>query len=269
MDNKNPQIEAVVFDWAGTTVDYGCFAPLDVFIEIFKEKEIDVTEEEAREPMGTLKWDHIHAMLQMDRIKGLWKDKFGQEPTTKDVDDLYARFEPLLFEILPNYCTPIPGVLDLIKRLRSQGLKIGSTTGYTQEMMDVVAPGAKKLGYEPDNLVTPDDLPQGRPAPWMVFMNAMALGVYPMKHIIKVGDTISDVREGVNSGAWSVGVVLGGSEMGLTEEEANNMDPDELFERMEDVKERFKAAGANYVIDHIGQLDQLIPKINLRLQNGD
>lgn len=269
MDCQVPQIEAVIFDWAGTTVDYGCFAPLDVFIEIFKEKGIEVTEEEAREPMGMLKWDHVQAMLNMDRIKGLWRNKYGADPTTKDVDELYARFEPLLFKILPNYCTPIPGVLDLVKRLRAQGIKIGSTTGYTREMMDVVEPGAKKLGYAPDYLVTPNDVPNGRPSPWMCYINAIELGVQPMKSIIKVGDTLSDIREGKNAGCWSVGVILGSSEMGLTEEEANAMDPDELAERMEVVKNRFKKAGADYVIDSIGELDKLIPKINMRLINGD
>lgn len=269
MDNQNPQIEAVIFDWAGTTVDYGCFAPLDVFIEIFKERGIDVLEEEAREPMGMLKWDHIQVMLGMERIKGLWQEKFNRAPETKDVDELYARFEPMLFNILPNYCTPIPGVLDLVSRLRAQGLKIGSTTGYTKEMMDIVAPGAKKQGYAPDYLSTAQDVPAGRPLPWMVYDNAMHLGVQPMRSIIKVGDTLSDVREGKNSGAWSVGVILGGSEMGLTQEQTENMDPDELQDRMDHVAKRFKDNGADYVIESIGELDKLIPKINMRIKNGD
>lgn len=269
MSVQSPQIEAIIFDWAGTTVDYGCFAPLDVFIEVFKKRGIDVLHEEARGPMGMLKWDHINEMCKVDRIAQLWKDKFGRLPEKKDVDDLYADFEPMLFSILPNYCTPIPGILDLVGRLRSKGIKIGSTTGYTREMMDIVAPGAKLKGYEPDYMVTPNDVPGGRPSPWMCYINAMNLGVYPMKHIIKVGDTISDIKEGLNAGAWSVGVILGSSEMGLKQEEADAMDPDELASRMETVAKRFKDAGAHYVIDSIGKLDTLIPKINARLQNGD
>lgn len=269
MSIQSPQIEAVIFDWAGTAVDYGCFAPLDVFIEVFTKKGIEVLHEEAREPMGMLKWDHINEMCKMDRIAQLWKDKFGRLPEEKDVDDLYADFEPLLFSILPNYCTPVPGVLELVDRLRAKGIKIGSTTGYTQKMMDVVAPGAKQKGYAPDYMVTPDDVPGGRPSPWMCYINAMNLGVYPMKHIIKVGDTISDIKEGLNAGAWSVGVILGSSEMGLKQEEAAAMAPDELADRMDAVAKRFKEAGAHYVIDSIGELDTLLPKINARLLNGD
>lgn len=266
MNNQSSEkIKAVIFDWAGTTVDYGCFAPLDVFLEIFKKRGIEVLDKEAREPMGLLKWDHIEAMCKMERIANLWKEKFGRFPEKKDIDDLYADFEPLLFSILPNYCTPIPGVLELVERLRKDNIKIGSTTGYTADMMGIVAPGAKKLGYFPDTMVTPSEMPAGRPYPWMIFQNAMNLGVYPLKHIIKVGDTISDIKEAVNAGVWAVGVIKGGSELGMREAEVKNCDPDLLEERMEEVAKRFKAAGADYVIDSIGELDTIIPKINLRL----
>ncbi|EMT53330.1 phosphonoacetaldehyde hydrolase [Brevibacillus borstelensis] len=258
-------IQAVIFDWAGTTVDYGCFAPLDVFLEVFKKKGIEVTHEEAREPMGMLKWDHINTMCQMERIAGLWKEKYGRYPEKKDVDMLYADFEPMLFSILRNYTTPIPGVLELVDRLRRAGIKIGSTTGYTAEMMAIVAPEAKKRGYAPDSLVTPTEMPAGRPYPWMCYQNAINLGVFPMKHVIKVGDTTSDIREAVNAGAWAVGVIKGSSELGMTEREVLECDPDLLADRMEAVAKRFKEAGADYVIDSIGELDTLIPKINLRL----
>lgn len=269
LDKKSPQIEAIVFDWAGTTVDYGCFAPLDVFKEVFKIRGIEVTDEETREPMGTLKWDHIQTMCNMDRIAQLWKEKYGRLPVKEDVDALYADYEPMLLARLPNYCTPVPGMIDLLGRLRSQGLKIGSTTGYTSKMMEIVAPGAKQQGYAPDSMVTPDDVPAGRPLPWMIYQNAMNLGVGNMKHIIKAGDTLSDVREGVNAGVWSVGILLGSSEMGLHEAEANAMDPDELADRMEAVAKKFKEAGAHYIINSVGDLDKLIPKINARLKNGD
>lgn len=258
-------IQAVIFDWAGTTVDYGCFAPLDVFLEVFKKRGIEVTHTEAREPMGMLKWDHIDTMLKMERIADLWKAKYGRAPEKKDVDMLYADFEPMLFSILKNYCTPIPGVLELVARLRAAGIKIGSTTGYTAEMMAVVAPEAKKRGYAPDSMVTPSEMPAGRPLPWMCYQNAINLDVHPMSHIIKVGDTTSDIKEAVAAGAWAVGVIKGGSELGMTEKEVLDCDPDLLADRMEAVAKRFKAVGADYVIDTIGELDSLIPKINLRL----
>src|SRR5699024_2033792 len=150
---------AVIFDWAGTTVDYGCFAPLDVFIEVFKKRGIEVKTEEARKPMGLIKWQHIREMCNMERISNLWKNKFGTLPSDSDVDDLYADFEPMLVTILPHYCNPVPGAVEVVNRLKEDGIKIGSTTGYTAEMMTIVAPEAKKKGYVPDSIVTAEDVP--------------------------------------------------------------------------------------------------------------
>ena len=255
------KIKAVVFDWAGTTVDYGCFAPLNVFIEIFKRRGIDVTMEEARKPMGKLKIDHIREMCEMDRIKNIWSDKFGKVPTEDDVNELYAEFEPMLFETLEDYTTPIPHVVETIEKLRENGLKIGSTTGYTREMMNIVEPNAAKKGYSPDFLVTPSEVSQGRPYPWMCYKNAEALGVSPMSSMVKVGDTISDVKEGVNAGMWSVAVIKGSSELGLTQEEVENMDKEELKAKMSIVSKKFKEAGAHFVIETMAELEDILIKI--------
>ncbi|UDN59208.1 2-aminoethylphosphonate--pyruvate transaminase [Clostridioides sp. ES-S-0010-02] len=255
------KIKAVVFDWAGTTVDYGCFAPLNVFIEIFKRRGIDVTMEEARKPMGKLKIDHIREMCEMDRIKNIWAENFVGFPTEEDVNKLYAEFEPMLFETLEEYTTPIPHVVETIERLRQNGLKIGSTTGYTREMMNIVEPNAAKKGYSPDFLVTPSEVSQGRPYPWMCYKNAEALGVSPMSAMVKVGDTLSDVKEGVNAGMWSVAVIKGSSELGLTQEEVENMDKEELKVKMEAVSKKFKEAGAHFVIETMAELEDVLVKI--------
>ncbi|MGX9755554.1 2-aminoethylphosphonate--pyruvate transaminase [Clostridioides difficile] len=255
------KIKAVVFDWAGTTVDYGCFAPLNVFIEIFKRRGIDVTMEEARKPMGKLKIDHIREMCEMDRIKNIWAENFGGFPTEEDVNKLYAEFEPMLFETLEEYTTPIPHVVETVERLRKNGLKIGSTTGYTREMMNIVEPNAAKKGYSPDFLVTPSEVSQGRPYPWMCYKNAEALGVSPMSAMVKVGDTLSDVKEGINAGMWSVAVIKGSSELGLTQEEVENMDKEELKIKMEAVSKKFKEAGAHFVIETMAELEDVLVRI--------
>ena len=67
------KIEAVIFDWAGTTVDFGCMAPVQAFMEAFKAEGIVPTMDEIRGPMGMLKRDHVKTMMSMDRIGGLWK----------------------------------------------------------------------------------------------------------------------------------------------------------------------------------------------------
>lgn len=261
-DCSTQNVKAVIFDWAGTTVDYGCFSPLHVFLEIFKQKGIEVTAEEARKPMGTAKWDHINEMCQMERIANLWKDRFGRLPNHKDVDELYSQFEPMLFATLPQYCELVPGVLQLVQELKADGIKIGSTTGYTAEMMKIVSKQAKEQGYVPDSLVTPNEVPSGRPEPWMIYKNAMNLGVYPLTTIVKVGDTVSDIQEGVNAGVWSVGVIKGSSELGMTKEEVDACSSELLQKKMDEVANRFKKAGAHYVIEEIADLVKIIPIIN-------
>ena len=82
---------------------------------------------------------------------------------------------------------------------RKRGLKIGSTTGYTGEMMKLLLGEAKKRGYEPDSSVCATDVPAGRPEPWMCLQNAMNLQTYPMEAFVKIGDTLPDISEGLNA----------------------------------------------------------------------
>ena len=199
-------IEAVIFDWAGTTVDYGCFAPVKAFMEAFAHYGVPVTMEETRKPMGMLKRDHIRTMLHMERIAAEWKRVHGHEATEEDVDAVYAQFEPKLFSILDQYAAPKPFAVETAAKLREMGLKIGSTTGYTDAMMNIVVPKAAQQGYAPDVWISPDGAEgKGRPYPYMIFANMQKLGVTSVRNVVKVGDTISDVKEGVNAGVWTEG----------------------------------------------------------------
>jgi phosphonoacetaldehyde hydrolase len=252
------KIDGVMFDWAGTTIDYGCFAPLNVFIKIFEEKGIAVTVDEARKPMGLLKIDHIRALTEMPGIKEQWVNRYGSKPEQKDIEAMNDEFETKLFEILPSFTDPIPGVLEVVHELKTRGIKIGSSTGYTKEMMDIVVPHAKEKGYSPDFCATAEDVKAGRPYPWMSYYNAMNLGIYPMSRMVKVGDTVSDMEEGKNAGMVTVGVVRGSSMLGLSLEEVNGMDPEKLQLKIEAAREAFIQAGADYVIESIEELIPLI-----------
>ena len=85
--------------------------------------------------------------------------------------------------------------------------------------------------------------------------------------VVKYGDTISDIKEGVNAGVWSVGVILGSNETGLTEDEVKQLPEAELKKRMAAVRNRMYAAGAHYVVDSICELPALIESINARMEN--
>ena len=262
------KIECVIMDWAGTAVDYGCFAPVSAFIESFKAIGVDVTPEEARRPMGLTKIDHTRALFGMERIAGVFRERFGRDFTENDVQDRYAEFQRLLFSTLRQYTDPIPGVIEALAELRAAGVKVGSTTGYTREMMDVVVPGAAAKGYTVDNCVTPDGLPKGRPFPYMIQKNMADLGITDTDTVLKYGDTIADIKEGINAKVWTVGVVMGSNEMGLTQEEAACMTRAELEYRKTQVRRRMLEAGAHYVVDSIAELPDVIDDINSKLEEA-
>lgn len=251
-------MECVIFDWAGTTVDYGCFAPVQAFVEIFRHFGIEPTMEEVREPMGMLKRDHIKTMLGMKRIHDLWVEKYGKEPTEADVDAMHDLFQEKLMGILDQFADPKPHVVETVAKLREMGIKIGSTTGYTDAMMEIVVPKAKEQGYEPDAWFSPNAVNNmGRPYPYMIFENMKALQISSVEKVIKVGDTLSEIREGKNAGVYTIGVVEGSSELGMTKEEYEALGEQERENAVQKVTERFLAAGADKVILHMGQLLEL------------
>lgn len=256
------KMEAVIFDWAGTTVDYGCFAPVQAFIEVFKEFGMQVTMEETRKPMRMLKWDHIKTMLEMPRIHDLWLQAHGREVENKNIDKMHDAFTGKLIGILDQFSDPKPYVVETIETLRKMGLKIGSTTGYTDQMMEVVTKVAKEKGYEPDFWITPNSVENyGRPYPYMVFENLKHLHVTSVHAAVKVGDTISDIKEGIAAGVITVGIIEGSSLMGLTQEEFENLTDKEKQQCYEKVEKQYKDAGADYVIPTIKELPSLIESL--------
>lgn len=261
------KINCIIMDWAGTAVDFGCFAPLHAFLKSFEEKDIRITYRQAREPMGLLKIEHIKAILRMPEVNGQFWERYGRDWNTEDVNAIYQIFEKHLFASLKNFTTPIPGVTDTLNQLRAEGIRIGSTTGYTQAMMDVVRPEAAAKGYATDNLVTPDHLPAGRPAPYMIYQNMIDLAIPSADEVVKLGDTIADIKEGVNAKVWSVGVITGSNELGLSEDDYQAMNPEQLEKMKYEVRKRMLDAGAHYVIDSIKELPATINAINVRLNN--
>ena len=253
------KIQLVIADWAGTTVDYGCFAPVNAFEKAFQAFDIHPSMDEIREPMGLLKIDHIRAMLNMERIRGQWLEKYGKDPQDGDVIAIYRVFEEKLMESLSEYALPKPGVTEAMEKLRGMGIRIGSTTGYTDEMMDVVKKKAAENGYSPDACFTPDSTGGfGRPYPYMIFSNMKAFAIQSVENVIKAGDTASDIREGKNAGVCSLGIIEGSSMLGLSQEEYEALSAEEKEARHDDVRRRYFEAGADDVLESLSELPEWI-----------
>ena len=218
--------QLVIFDWAGTTVDYGSFAPVHAFALAFGKFGLTPTVEEIRAPMGMLKRDHIRTMLAMPRLHQQWEEKQGSALGDAAVEKIYGVFETSLLESLSQYATPKPGVMETAAKLKEMGLFIGSTTGYTDKMMSVVAPQAAAQGYAPDAWFSPDSVRGlGRPYPYMIFANMARFQVPSVECVVKVGDTVADIQEGKHAGVRSLGVLEGSSVMGYTQAEYEALPP--------------------------------------------
>ena len=256
---KPTSIKAVMLDWAGTTVDYGSRAPLEVFVEIFRRMDVEISQAEAREPMGRAKRDHIATIVRSPRVAEAWRVKYGRAATDADIDLMYNQFLPLQKETLQQIgCDLIPGVADAVTTLRAMGLKIASSTGYTRELMEIVMPIAARGGYAPDVMLCADDVPAGRPAPWLIFMAALKLNIYPMTTMVVVDDTVVGIQAGINAGCPTVAVTKTGNAIGLSELEVSKLSPVDLRQRLAKVEEEFRATGAAYVIESVAELPGLL-----------
>lgn len=259
-----PKIKAVVFDWAGTTVDFGSFAPMGVFIKAFAQFGIEVSIAQARAPMGAPKWDHIRALMDMPGIAAQWQAKYGAHPSDADVTRVYEVFVPMNETVAADYADLVPGCKDAVAALRAKGLKIGSTTGYTRSIMERVLPVAAAQGYAPDTLVCSDDLAEGRPGPLGMYQCMVDLVVYPPAAIVKVDDTAPGILEGVAAGCITVGVALSGNAVGKTPAELAAMPPDAVDALRQHATRLLRAAGADHVIDTVADLPPLIDALDRR-----
>ena len=262
-------VKAVIFDWAGTVVDHGSLAPMGAFVETFAEFGVAISIDEARGPMGMAKRPHIVAIMALPRVAQAWADRHGHPPTEREIDAVYDVFVPKNTAVAARFSTVIPGVADVVARLRGDGLKIGSTTGYTRPIMAEITPVARAGGFEPDSLVCTGDTPEGRPTPYMLYRTLLDLEVWPAWNAIKVDDTEVGIAEGLNAGTWTVGVAVSGNVFGLSLEDTQALAPD-AFRRMRAVAvDRLMAAGAHYVVDSVADLLSVVATIEGRLARGE
>jgi phosphonoacetaldehyde hydrolase len=262
-------VRAVVLDWAGTAVDFGSIGPAAVFVDVFAKFGVDVSIADVRQFMGVAKKDHIRSICGLPPVIAQWQRKNDRTPDENDVERIYAETEPMMVDTVARHADLIPGLLETVESLRQQNVKIGSSTGYTAPMMEALVPAARKQGYAPDAIVCSSDVPAGRPYPWMCFLNAIRLEVYPVEAIVKIGDTISDIEAGLNAGMWTIGLTQSGNELGISKQEASQLSAPELKARTDPIADRYRDAGAHFVAAGIWEVLPVIENINARLARGE
>ncbi len=265
------KVKGLVLDWSGTTADAYVIAPAVVFVEVFKNKGIEISMTEARGPMGLRKDLHIQKLTEVPEIRERWKSVHGSYPGNADVAAMFEDFVPLQLDCLRKYTTLLPGVADVCQRLQSQGIKLGVSTGFVRSMVDVLEEDAKKQGFVPDASVAGDDVAHGaRPKPFMVYRNLDLMDISPIQSVVKVDDTTSGVGEALEAGCWGVGVARYSNYMNINSlEAAEQLSAEEIEYRLEKTRNILRQSGAHYVIDSLTEIEPVIEDINGRLARGE
>ena len=264
-------IKAVILDWSGTTVDKYVVAPARVFVDVFSKHGVPITMREARRPMGLRKDLHIARLLQMPDIKVRWIKRYGKEPSPLDVENMFRDFVGIQMGCLAEYAELLPETAETVDLLRKQfGVKIGSTTGFTKQMVDVLLRESEKQGYSPDVSVAGDEVTSGaRPGPFMIYRNLDLLGIYPITSVVKVDDTIGGIGEGLNAGCWTVGISRWSNYMDFDRPNDDKIVGNyEIRRRVIRTRGILNDAGAHFVIETLGQLPTVINMINSLLKYG-
>jgi len=110
--------------------------------------------------------------------------------------------------------TPVEGALQVFRELRAGGIRVALTSTFPRDVTTVLL-GA--VGWDVgaadasvDALVTADDVPAGRPAPYQVFRAMERTGTQDVARVLVCGDAGLDLRAGTNAGArYVVGVLTG------------------------------------------------------------
>ena len=268
------KIKSVILDFSGTTVDPYVIAPAITFVEVFKKHGISINMDQARAPMGLRKDIHIEKILKNPEISNKWIEIYNRPFNKNDIINIYNDFIPLQLECLPKYSNLIPGTENSLNKLKKKyDLSIGVTTGFSQEMCDIIINNTKKQGFIPDSYVGGDAVSNNmgfRPSPFMIYENMKLLGTWPPKSVIKVDDTVSGIEEGINAGCWTVGVYKYGNYVNLNSlDEANIINKNVLKHKEDASKNKLIASGADFVIPDISYLDHVVEIINSKLKNND
>ena len=254
-------IKAVVFDWAGTMIDFGSCAPVEAMRAAFALEQVAVTDAQVRAPMGRAKRDHVDAILYAPEVVVAWLAARGAAPSEADGDRIYTALEPLMAEAAGRYTTMIPGAVKVASDLRAAGIKLGSCTGYTRAMMAGILLRAAEQGYAPDCVICAGETLEGRPSPLMLWQNMVTLGVWPASACVKVDDAEVGIEEGRNAGCWTVGIAASGNGVGLDLDAYNALSEDERRDRVAEAGASLSAAGAHFVIDTVADLPAVIAQI--------
>ncbi len=220
-------IKLVVFDIAGTTVrDNGEIA--SAFWNALKEYSYIVPMGKINALMGYKKTQAIRQMVEeYEENKELITDDY--------INAIHERFLELMIEHYKTVkeISPLPEVMETFSYLKENDIKIGLGTGFSKDITDVIM---NRLGWLTNNtvdyIVSSDEVPAGRPEPYMIQRMMQQADIEDAKQVIKIGDTEVDVQEGKNAGClYSIAVTTGA----FTRKQLEPYEPSFIIDNMKDI----------------------------------
>ena len=263
--NLKTHFDLVIFDWAGTMVDFGCEAPVKALLEAFDAEGVRLEEATARRDMGKSKSDHVRALLADPAVAAAWAKSHGRASMPSDVDVLMQRLEPLMRRQAARAALLIPGALHTFEQLRAANIRVASSTGYTRQMLEPVLTSAASQGYVPEHVICAGETPMGRPSPLMIYKACADLGVWPLSRVVKVDDAEAGIAEGKAAGAFTVGVASG-NVLGLSYDALQALPANERKARIDSACERLLRAGADIAVESV---EHLVPALANALLESD
>ena len=193
------RIRLVVFDIAGTIIeDHG--EVIRAFATALMENGISFVEDELKRWKGASKREVIRHFVKQADPKG---------DIDQRVETSYGRFRSELENMYAEKLVPIGGAVETFRWCKDHNILLATTTGFYREISDLILRQAGWRDFFAAN-ISSSDVPQGRPAPYMIFRAMEATGVQNVKEVVNVGDTPLDLQSGSNAGlAGVVGVLTG------------------------------------------------------------
>jgi phosphonatase-like hydrolase len=215
-------IQLVVFDMAGTTVrDRGNVA--EAFINAFRENGIEIPFEEVKKVMGWRKIDAVKMLLQKFNTTG------NNESLIHTIHETFIRNMIKHYEE-DSILSPLPHVEETFAELKEKGVKIALNTGFPRSIADTIL---KRLHWEEgktiDVVIASDEVPEGRPHPYMIRSIMKQLQVADSRSVAKVGDTQVDVEEGRSAGC---GLVISVTTGAYSRGQLEQYKPDRIIDSM-------------------------------------
>lgn len=260
-----PRIRAVVFDLAGTVCDRYSLAPAFAFKNLFQMFGITCSMRTIRAPMGKAKRDHLSSILFDPTIHADWRALYKRNPSENDVERLYQEFIPVQLATITKHAKIIDGADKIFKTLRGRGVKIGATTGYPKEIVDVLSPLLEEQGLEFDTIVATDEVENGRPYPDMIFENMKRLEIDNASEVLKVDDCSFGILEGIKAKCFTLGVSAYSNHVGIDSvQEALGITSESLQVKRNNASNILRNAGADYIVDTIESLPEVLYDLKYR-----